>query len=77
MGYGHGWMWGTPFPWVFWILIITALVVAAMVLLRRPAGGSGSAGPTALEILERRYAAGDISTEEFEERKARLSRTPR
>ena len=31
MGYGHGWMWGTPFSWwILWILIITTLVVAAM-----------------------------------------------
>lgn len=27
-----------------------------------------------MEILRRRYAAGDISTQEYEERKARLER---
>ncbi len=71
MWYGNGWMFGMHFLWWgFWLLLIVILVV---VLLRResqpPPSGSQ---PTATETLERRYAAGEISTEEFEERRSHL-----
>jgi putative membrane protein len=76
MWYGNGWMFGMHFLWwIFWILLVAVLVA---LLLRRPAGPQpppATREPTALEILERRYAAGEISTEEFEERKARLKRS--
>ena len=63
------------FWWMFWILLIVILVA---VLLRRQSGaGSGPARQTPLDILERRYAAGEISTEEFEERRAMLTRSPK
>ena len=76
MGYGPGWMFGMYYLWwIFWVVII---VVVVAVLLRRPSGGrSGLAQLTPLDILERRYAAGEISTEKFEERKARLTRSPK
>lgn len=74
MMYGDGWMWGMHFFWwIFWILII--VIVAVVLLRRRPGEGPGPSRQTALEILERRYAAGEISTAEFEERKTRLTRT--
>lgn len=71
MYYGHGYMLGMHFVWwIFWILIVVVLVA---VLFRRQSGdGSGVSRSTPLEILERRYAAGEITTQEFEERKAKL-----
>ena len=72
MMYGNGWMFGMHFLWwIFWILIV--VVLGAMLVRRRPGQSSGQAQSTPLEILKRRYAAGEISTEEFEERKARLT----
>ena len=74
MGYGHGWMWGASFPWwIVWLLIFAVLLIA--LLRRRPPTRDGPPSERPLDILERRYAAGEISTEEFEERKARLSRS--
>ncbi len=74
MWYGNGWMLGMHYLWwVFWILVIAVLVV--MLTRRRPRENSNPSPPTPLEILERRYAAGEISTQEFEERKARLTST--
>jgi putative membrane protein len=71
MWYGNGWMLGMHFFWwIFWVLLITVLV--ALVLRRQPGSPPASREPTALEILERRYASGEISTDEFEDRKARL-----
>jgi len=71
MWYGNGWMFGMHYLWwIFWVLLIVVLV--AVLLRRQPREESGQARLTPLEILQRRYASGEISTQEFEERKARL-----
>ena len=66
--------WGMGFGWlfmaIFWILIILGLVY----LIKLIAGGEKRAtGETALDILKKRYANGEISKEEFEEKKKDLS----
>ena len=62
-----GWLWMA----VFWGLIIWAVVT----VVRRDGSSSGrSASDDPLTILERRYAAGEISHEEFEERRSRLGK---
>jgi putative membrane protein len=71
MWYGDGWMFGMHFMWWgFWFLMIVIMVV---LLLRRETGPPPSASKsTPMETLERHYAAGEISTEEFEERRDHL-----
>lgn len=69
-GFGMGWMGWVS--WIFFVLIITIIVWA---ILR--AGGKSQTTPdnsreTPLQTLERRYANGEISTEEFRERKKEL-----
>jgi len=64
MGFGGGFM------WLFWVLIILAIVM----LIK--AGGSGASPDTRsespLEILKKRYANGEIDDEEFQRRKKEL-----
>ena len=77
MSFGNGWgMGGGFFMIFFWVLLIIFVLVAA-----RWAMGNGSQGggqscsprePTALEILEQRYARGEIEREEFEQKKRDL-----
>lgn len=58
--------------WFFWILLI-AFVIWGLVRLfttRRPEAPTHEAP---LEVLQRSYAKGEISTEEYEERKRALS----
>ena len=57
----------------FWIVVI----VAAILLLRRevPYLRLPEHGPPALRVLEERYARGEISREEFLERREVLLRT--
>ena len=69
------------FWWIVWIVVIAAF---AMLLVRGPGRREGDAKTkepasheTPLEILLRRYAAGEISTNEYEERKAVLERGTR
>lgn len=63
---GMHWGW-----WVFWAAV---LVLALWLILRgrMPPKTTPRSDESPLEMLERLYAAGEISSEEFEERRARL-----
>ena len=65
-GYGGGIM------WIFWILIIVALVWAVVFTTRRT-GTPPERGKSAREILDERYARGEIDRDEFELKKKDLS----
>lgn len=54
------------FWWLLWILVVAWIF--------SPITPVPSRRETALEVLQRRYAAGEISTDDYEERKARLKR---
>ena len=78
--YHHGWDWGWGhmvfgglMMLLFWGGIILLVVLGVRWLGRGPESGSRSRN-TALEILEERFARGEIDKEEFEERKRTLSR---
>lgn len=64
-----GSFWGMHiFWWVFWFLII-GLFLSPLTPLPR-----GKLPETPLQILQRRYAANELSTPEYDERKQRLER---
>lgn len=64
-----GWFWGMHlFWWLFWFLIITSFFSLLTPVPRH------KVRETPLQVLQRRYAAGEISTQEYEERKERLQR---
>lgn len=72
---GDGWGWWMVFGWlwmaIFWGLIIWAVYT---VISRLGEGRTTRASePTALQILEGRYARGEINHEEFEEMRRRLT----
>ncbi len=67
MGYGDfGSMGG--FGWV-WMVLVLAVVIALVVWGAGNVFGvrDGAAEPTPMEILRRRYAAGEITADEFEQ----------
>ena len=69
---GFGWMWLMP---VLWIVFLGFIIWAIVAWVRRSgeSGGSGSSHPdSALEVLKRRYARGEINKEEYEEKKKDL-----
>jgi putative membrane protein len=67
---GWGWLVGLA-SLAFWVLLIIAIVA----LIRgHPRGPIGHGTPTALLVLEERYARGEISREEFVERRSVLRR---
>jgi putative membrane protein len=80
MGPGMGWGYGMGgFSSIIMIAFWVAAIVGVIFLIRWlvvSTGGSGRSGraeDTALEILKRRYARGEINKEEFEEKKKDLS----
>ena len=73
-GVSWGMGWGMGFGWLFWLVII-GLVIWGVKAVSDSSRGSQSAGRTgesALSILEKRFARGEIDREEFEERKRKL-----
>jgi putative membrane protein len=77
--FGWGWMHGggLPFWWLgagFRFLFLGAAAVGVVYLVRYfNRHGGGHRAETALEILQKRYARGEITREQFEEMKRNLS----
>ncbi len=66
---GFGWMWLMPiFFIIFWGLVIWG-IVALVRGLNAPRDSDSAKADSALEILKRRYAKGEITKEEYEEKK--------
>lgn len=79
-GMGPGMMWGYGVGWHFpyimlvvWIVLILGIValVRWIVVSMRQGPGDGR-GESALDILKKRYAKGEIDKEEFEAKKKDL-----
>ena len=73
----HMWAWG-PW-WIFPIMVLAAVAVCAAFLLLRADGGRdrddklrGDPTASAMQILNERFARGDIARPEYEERKRAL-----
>lgn len=75
--YGRGHMWGGGGYWIFgpiMMVLFVAAIVAVMVLVVRglAGGGQGAKPKAAQDILEERFARGEIDKEEFEQRRQTL-----
>jgi putative membrane protein len=75
-GYGGGW-----FSSIIGIIFLVAVVIGVFFLIRwmitassKQGGRESGAGESALEILRKRYARGEINKEEFEEKKKDLEK---
>ncbi len=68
--------WGMGFGWLFMFLFWAVVIAAIVFLVRNLAAGSGrqERGDTALEILKKRYARGELSHEEYIKARDELKR---
>lgn len=77
---GDGWGWWMLFGWL-WMIGLIAVVAWAIASFARPEtnreqGRRPDRLPSPLEILERRYASGEIGDDEFERMRRQLCRPP-
>jgi putative membrane protein len=71
-GYGGGWGWmigGWIMMVVFWGLVIVGIVALVRAANNRGGGAEPKDKETSVEVLRRRYAAGELTKEQFEEMK--------
>ena len=69
---GHGY--GGMFMIVFWILVVVGVIFLVRGFASRTGtGGQADRPESPLEILQRRYAKGEIDKAEFEEKKKALT----
>jgi len=70
-------MWGWGFGWIFPVLMMVLMFAACFFLMTRMPFGQrhghfGDTTDSALRILSERFAKGEISKEEFEEKQSIL-----
>jgi putative membrane protein len=74
-GWGSGWGWMMVVMPVLWIALTAVIVWAVFKVVQRPAS-PGSGEPrreTPQEILDRRFASGEIDADAYTQAKARLA----
>ena len=69
MMWGDHWMFG-GFMWLFWIAVFVALIFLIRWFVQQ--GKAGEPKESALDILKKRYAKGEMDKEEFEAKKKDL-----
>ena len=72
-GWGHGSM------WIIWLLVLVGIVLVLGPLFRAQGwswrgDGQGGRAESAREILDRRYARGELTKEQYEDMKRTLER---
>ncbi len=75
---GFGWGWGMGFGMIGMVLFWGLVIFGIVVLVKRVGESSGSSGTqapkTALDILNERYARGEIEKPEFEDKRRDLGK---
>ena len=76
--YGNmGMHWGMGLGWLFfiafWALVVAALVLVVKKLMSQTRTAGGPPQQTPLEILQSRYARGEIEREEYEQKRRDLT----
>ncbi|ASJ07682.1 hypothetical protein A3L08_08030 [Thermococcus pacificus] len=72
MGFGwFGWF-GMLFMVIFWVAVIVGIAWLVKWLSEQGSGGNRSSRRRALEILDEKYARGEIDDKEYERRRRKL-----
>ena len=70
-GVGDG-MWAGM--WIFWIVIIVVVVLVIKILMSGSSGQIDKSKESPIQILDKRYARGEINQDEFESMKKELEK---
>jgi putative membrane protein len=71
MNGGGGYMW---FGWIFWLILLGFIIWAVVTIINKSQIGSRNSqtGESALEILKKRFAKGEITKEQYDQMKIAL-----
>ena len=74
-GHGHGWGYMHGFGWIFFVLFWVAVILVIVALVRWLGASPGQTLPppqqekSALDILDERFARGEIDQQEYEQKR--------
>jgi putative membrane protein len=71
MMWGDHWIFG-GLMWIFWIAVIVGLIFLIKWVVQQGREGEPRVKEDALEILNKRYAKGEVDKEEYEQKKKDL-----
>lgn len=75
MGQYGGWMgFGWVFMVLFWVLLVVAIVMVVKWMSAGPSAPPAAKGDTPLDILNERYARGEIDQAEYQQKKSDLKK---
>lgn len=66
---GAGWGAWMIFHWLFWLALLALVIWLRIILSRRSRSNDGDTPKSALELLNERYARGEIDREEYLQRR--------
>lgn len=69
---GESGMFFGGYMWLFWLMVIAAIVVVIMSAINTKSSGGLKVEDSPIEILKRRYARGEIDEEEFTRRRKQI-----
>lgn len=67
-----GMFFGGGFMWIFWLLVIVVIIAGVKAVMTGNTQRGGSQKDSALSILEKRYARGEIDREEYQKKRREL-----
>jgi putative membrane protein len=73
MWWGGGGMWFGPLSMIVWLAVLVAIAVALVRWSGGTGSGAGGSARTARDILDERYARGEIDREEYLRRRQDVS----
>ena len=71
MHFGHIWG-GHSVMWIFMIIIWVLIILGAVAIFKWLTGSKTQSSESALEVLKKRFAKGEISEEEFNKMKEKI-----
>lgn len=71
MNGGGGYMW---FGWIFWLILLGVIIWAVVTIINKSQMGTRNSQPgeTAIDILKKRFAKGEITKEQYDQMKITL-----
>ena len=71
-GIGHGMGIGMGWGWIIGLILLVLVIWLVVRATYQPSSSATQPEETALDVLKKRYARGEISKEEFEDKKKDL-----